>query len=228
MRAADGVLAGARPGLIVIEISTANPASTGALAAELAAKGGYFVDAPLGGTPVQAETGQLSAMVGCDEAVLEKITPVICAWAAKVTRIGPVGSGHKMKLLMNFIGFSYGALFSEVVVLGAKVGISPQTIREVISPSRMGNGFFETFMAYVVDRNRDSHKFSIANAAKDLRYLNDMASDADMVNNMAGAAKHYYTQAVATGHAEDYVPMLSDHFGALNGIDMAAEVKKGT
>ena len=228
MRAADGVLAGARPGLIVIETSTADPASTESLAAELAAKGGYFVDAPLGGTPVQAEAGQLSAMVGCDEAVLEKITPVISAWAAKLTRIGPVGSGHKMKLLMNFIGLSYGALFSEVVVLGAKVGISPQTIREVISPSRMGNGFFETFMAYVVDRNRDSHKFSIANAAKDLRYLNDMASDADMVNNMAGAAKHYYTQAVATGHAEDYVPMLSDHFGALNGIDMAAEVKKGT
>ena len=100
---------------------------------------------------------------------------------------------------MNFIGLSYGALFSEVVVLGAKVGISPQTIREVISPSRMGNGFFETFMGYVVDRNRDSHKFSIANAAKDLRYLNDMASDADVMNVMAGAAKHYYTHAIATG-----------------------------
>ena len=227
MRSSDGILAGARPGLIVIDTSTANPASTEALAAELAAKGGHFVDAPLGGTPVQAEAGQLSAMVGCDAAVLDKITPVISAWAAKITRIGPVGSGHKMKLLMNFIGLSYGALFSEVVVLGAKVGIAPQTIREVISPSRMGNGFFETFMGYVVDRNRDSHKFSIANAAKDLRYLNDMASDADVVNIMAAAARHYYTHVVATGHAEDYVPMLSDHVGVLNGIDMAAEVRKG-
>jgi 3-hydroxyisobutyrate dehydrogenase-like beta-hydroxyacid dehydrogenase len=213
--------------LIVIDTSTANPASTEALAAELAAMGGHFVDAPLGGTPVQAEAGQLSAMVGCDEAVFDRIRPVIDCWAAKATRIGPVGSGHKMKFLMNFIGLSYGALFSEVVVLGAKVGISPQTIREVISPSRMGNGFFETFMGYVVDRNRDSHKFSIANAAKDLRYLNDMASDADMVNIMAGAAKHYYTHAIATGRGEDYVPMLSDLVGALNGVDMAAEVKKG-
>lgn len=227
MRAPDGILAGARPGLIVIETSTANPASTAALAAELAAKGGYFVDAPLGGTPVQAEAGQLSAMVGCDEAILPQIAPVIGCWASKITRIGPVGSGHKMKLLMNFIGLSYGALFSEVVVLGAKVGISPQTIREVISPSRMGNGFFETFMSYVVDRNRDSHKFSIANAAKDLRYLNDMAADADMVNIMAGAAKHYYTHVAATGHAEDYVPMLSDHVGALNGVNMEDEVRKG-
>jgi 3-hydroxyisobutyrate dehydrogenase-like beta-hydroxyacid dehydrogenase len=227
MRAPDGILAGARPGLVVIDASTANPASTEALAAELAAKGGCFVDAPLGGTPVQAEAGQLSAMLGCDEAVIEKIRPVIDCWAAKVTLIGTVGSGHKMKLLMNFIGLAYGALFSEVVVLGAKVGISPQIIRDVISPSRMGNGFFETFMSYVVDRNRDSHKFSIANAAKDMRYLNDMASDANMMNIMAGAAKHYYTHVEATGHAEDYVPMLSDHVGALNGVNMEDEARKG-
>lgn len=221
-RGPDGILAGARPGLIVIDASTADPASTEALAAELAAKGGQFVDAPLGGTPVQAEAGQLSAMVGCDEAVLETIRPVIGTWAASMTRVGGVGAGHKMKLLMNFIGLSYGALFSEVVVLGAKVGISPATIREVIAPSRMGNGFFNTFMAYVVDRDRDSHKFSLENAAKDIRYLNDMAADANMVNIMAGAAKHYYTHAIATGHGADYVPHLSDRVAEINGIDLGA------
>jgi 3-hydroxyisobutyrate dehydrogenase-like beta-hydroxyacid dehydrogenase len=226
-RAPDGILAGARPGLIVIETSTADPASTEALAAELAAKGGHFVDAPLGGTPVQAEAGQLSAMIGCDAVVLEKVRPVIACWAAKLTHIGPVGSGHKMKLLMNFIGLSYAALYSEVLVLGAKTGISPQTIREVISPSRMGNGFFETFMGYAVDRNRDSHKFSIANAAKDMRYLNAMASNSSTMNIMAGAANQYYTHAEAQGRAEDYVPMLSDLVGALNGLDMAKVVREG-
>lgn len=227
LRGPDGILAGARPGLVVIDTSTANPGSTEALAAELAALGGHFVDAPLGGTPVQAEAGQLSAMVGCEPEVFARIRPVIDCWAARVSHIGPVGSGHKMKLVMNFISLSYGALYSEAVVLGAKVGISPQTIHEVIGPSRMGCGFFETFMGYVVERNRDAHKFSIANAAKDMRYLNDMASDADMVNLMAGAAKHYYTHAIATGRGDDYVPMLSDIVGALNGVDMDAEVKKG-
>ena len=226
-RGPDGILAGARPGLIVIETSTADPASTEALAAELAAKGGHFVDAPLGGTPVQAEAGQLSAMVGCDLAVFARVEPVIACWAAKITHVGPVGSGHKMKLLMNFVSLSYAALYSEMLVLGAKVGISPQTIREVISPSRMGNPFFETFMGYAVDRNRDSHKFSIANAAKDMRYLNAMASDANVMNIMAGAAKHYYTHVEAIGRAEDYVPMLCDHVAALNGVDMAEEVRKG-
>lgn len=223
----DGILAGARPGLIVIETSTSDPASTEALAAELGAKGGHFVDAPLGGTPVQAEAGQLSAMVGCDEAVFDRVKPVIATWAARITRIGPVGTGHKMKLLMNFISLSYGALFSEVAVLSAKIGIPPQTLREVIAPSRMGCGFFDTFMAYVVDRNRDAHKFSLANAAKDMRYVNAMASDANVMNIMAGAARQYYIHAEATGHGGDYVPMLSDLVGALNGVDMAAAVEKG-
>ncbi len=227
-RAADGILAGARPGLIVIETSTADPASTEALAAELAAKGGHFVDAPLGGTPVQAEAGQLSAMVGCDEAIFDTVLPVISVWAARVNRIGPVGSGHKMKLLMNFVSLSYAALYAEAMTLGAKTGISPQTFRQVIGASRMGNGFFETFMGYAVDRNRDSHKFSIANAAKDMRYLNSMASDANVMNIMAGAAKHYFTHVEAMGHADDYVPMLSDHVAALNGVDLAEEVRRGS
>ena len=191
------------------------------------AKGVHMVDAPLGRTPKEAEEGKLDAMVGCDEMLLEVITPVISCWAGTIKRIGPVGSGHKMKLLMNFIGMSYGALYSEAVVLGAKIGISPQTVREVIGPSRMGNGFFDTFMRYVVDRDRDAHKFAIANAAKDLRYISNMAADVQMMSIMASAARHYYAHVEAIGHADDYVPMLSDHVGALNGVNMEEALKKG-
>jgi 3-hydroxyisobutyrate dehydrogenase-like beta-hydroxyacid dehydrogenase len=226
-RGPDGILAGAHPGLIVIETSTADPASTEALAAELAAKGGHLVDAPLGGTPVQAEAGQLGAMVGCDEALFEQVRPVIACWATRITRIGPVGSGHKMKLLMNFLSLSYGALYSEMLALGAKVGIPPQTIREVIGPSRMGNGFFETFMAYAVDRDPDAHKFTLANAAKDIGYVTRMAGDARVMSLMASAARHYYTHAEATGHGQDYLPVLGDLVARLNGVDLAEEVRRG-
>lgn len=226
MHGENGILAGASPGLVVVDTSTADPSSTEALAARLAEKGGHMVDAPLGGTPVQAEAGELSAMVGGEKEVIARIRPVLDCWAASINHIGPVGAGHKMKLLMNFVGLSYGALFSELVVLGAKVGISPQKIHEVLSPSRMGSGFFETFMGYVVERNRESHKFSIENAAKDMRYLNEMAAEAGIVNIMAAAAKHYYTHAIATDHGEDYVPMLSDLVGEMNGIDMDRIVRE--
>jgi 3-hydroxyisobutyrate dehydrogenase-like beta-hydroxyacid dehydrogenase len=227
IRSEDGILAGARSGLIVVDTSTADPGSTVKLAGELAARGAYMVDAPLGRTPKEAEAGTLDSMVGGDEAIFQLVRPVMECWAGKITHIGPVGSGHKMKLLMNFIGMTYGALFSETVVLGAKIGISPQTIREVIGPSRMGNGFFDTFMRYVVDRDRDAHKFTIGNAAKDLRYVNNMAAEVQVVNVMAAAARHYYAHVEAIGHAGDYVPMLSDHVGTLNGIDMEEEVRKG-
>lgn len=227
IRGPDGILAGAQEGLVVVDTTTADPTSTLALAEDLAAKGGAMVDAPLGRTPKEAEEGMLDAMIGADPEVLEKIRPVLDCWAGTVTHMGPVGNGHKMKLLMNFISMSYGALFSEATVLAAKIGISPAQLREVIAPSRMGCGFFDTFMSYVVDRNRDAHKFAIANAAKDLRYVNAMATDAGVMNVMASAARHYYAHVEAIGAADDYVPMLSDHVGRLNGIDMDEVTKKG-
>lgn len=227
IRGDDGILAGAREGLIVIDTTTADPTSTMALAEEMAAKGVTMVDAPLGRTPKEAEAGTLDAMVGCDETVFETVSPVIDCWAGTITRIGPVGSGHKMKLMMNFLGAAYAALYSETAALGAKVGISPQTFREVIGPSRLGSGFFGTFMQYVCDRDENAHKFSIANMSKDIRYVNAMATDAGVVNVMAAAAKHYFTHAEAIGAGGDFVPMLSDHVGRLNGLDMAEEVRKG-
>ena len=227
IRGPDGILAGAREGLIVIDTTTADPVSTMALAAEMAEQGVKMVDAPLGRTPKEAEEGKLDAMVGCDEADFATVSPVIDCWAGTITRIGPTGSGHKMKLLMNFLGAAYAALYSETAALGAKVGISPHTFRDVIGPSRLGSGFFGTFMTYVCDRDRDAHKFSIANMSKDIRYVNAMATDAGVMNVMAAAAKHYFTHAEAIGAGQDYVPMLSDHVGRLNGLDMEAEVKKG-
>jgi 3-hydroxyisobutyrate dehydrogenase-like beta-hydroxyacid dehydrogenase len=132
-----------------------------------------------------------------------------------------------MKLLMNFIGMSYGALYSETVVLGAKIGISPQMIRSVIAPGRMGNGFFDTFMHYVVDRDPDAHKFTIGNAAKDLRYINNLANEARLMNVIGSAVKQYYAHVEAIGHGDDYVPMLSDHVGALNGVSMEKASRDG-
>jgi 3-hydroxyisobutyrate dehydrogenase-like beta-hydroxyacid dehydrogenase len=82
-------------------------------------------------------------------------------------------------------------------------------------------------MQYVCDRDENAHKFSIANLSKDIRYVNAMATDAGVMNVMASAARHYFTHAEAIGKGGDFVPMLSDHIGNLNGMDLAAEVAKG-
>lgn len=227
VRGPGGLLEGVRSGSIVIDCSTSDPTSTLVLAGELAARGATLVDAPLGRTPKEAEEGTLDTMVGCDEDLFERLLPVFRCWAGNINRVGPTGAGHKMKLLMNFISMGYAALYSEATVLGAKVGLPPQELRRVIGSSRLTNGFFDTFMNYVCDRNRDAHKFTIANGSKDLRYLNAMAAEAGVMNVIAGSARQYFVHAEATGHAGDYVPMLSDHVGALNGVNLADEVEKG-
>ncbi len=227
IRGPDGILASGRTGLIVIDTTTADPGSTVALAGELAAAGMILVDAPLGRTPKEAEEGTLDAMVGADPETLERIRPVIACWAATVRHIGPTGSAHRMKLLMNFVALGYGALYAEALALGAKTGIAPQTFRAVIRSSRMANGFFETFMRYAVDRDPDAHKFTLENASKDVRYAAAMASKAGVANVLGAAIGHYYTLAEAGGKGGDYLPTLSDFVATLNGLDLAQAVKEG-
>ncbi|QDC11318.1 NAD(P)-dependent oxidoreductase [Oceanicola sp. D3] len=223
----DGILAGARPGLIVVECSTADPVSTMKLAAALEAKGGRLVDAPLGRTPKEAEEGTLDAMVGADDESYAKVLPVIECWAGTINHLGPTGNGHKMKLLMNFVSMGYASLYAEAAVLGAKVGISPQQFQTVIGGSRLGNGFFDTFTRGCVGREAEVHKFTIQNASKDLRYVNSMAVDAGVVNVVASAVRHYFSHVEAIGAGGDFVPFVTDHVARLNGLDMEEEVKKG-
>jgi 3-hydroxyisobutyrate dehydrogenase-like beta-hydroxyacid dehydrogenase len=218
IRDADGVKAGAHKGLVVVDCSTANPVSTEALAAELAGFGVDFADAPLGGTPAQAEIGQLTAMVGADPAVFKRIEPAISAWAGKVVHLGPVGIGHKMKLLNNFLSMGYAAIYAEALAIGQKVGVSIEVFDSVVRGSRMDCGFYQTFMGYALEGNRDSHKFALTNGAKDLRYVDAMANAAQVSNPISSAAKNLFAQAVGAGKGQDYVPMLADFVAEQNGF----------
>lgn len=227
LRGEDGIMASGKSGLIVIDATTADPNSTVALAAEMAACNMVLVDAPLGRTPAEAAAGTLDAMVGCSPEVFETIKPVIATWAGNINHMGPVGSAHRMKLVMNFIGMGYAALYSEAMVMAVKSGLTPQDVERVIGSSRLSNGFFETFMKYAVGRDPNAHKFTIQNAAKDTRYIASMAMAASMANPMGSAIRNAFAQAEAAGKGGDYVPSLSDHIAGLNGLDLAAAVKKG-
>jgi 3-hydroxyisobutyrate dehydrogenase-like beta-hydroxyacid dehydrogenase len=223
MRGPDGLLAGAAPGTVIIDCTTADPTSTLQLASEAAAVGVTFVDAPLGGTPAQAEAGQLSAMVGTDEATYARIEPVIRAWAAKSVRIGAVGDGHKMKLLNNFVSLGYASIYAEALTLAQKTGISPQVFDSVLRGSRMDCGFYQTFFDWVINRNPEAHKFTLANALKDVRYLDGLANAAGVANPVGSAVKNAFATAVASGHGGDFVPTLSDFVAGLNGVSLAPD-----
>lgn len=223
VRGPEGLAAGLAPGSVIVDCTTAEPTSTLALAAEVAEKGIAYCDAPLGGTPAQAEEGKLSAMVGASPEVFARIRPVCESWAQKVIHLGPVGDGHKMKLVNNFLSMGYGAIYSEALALARKVGISPQVFDSVIRGGRMDSGFYQTFMGYVLERNREAHKFTLVNALKDMRYLEALADSVGFANPVGNAVKNSYALACAAGLGEDYVPMLSDFIAGLNGVSLVEE-----
>ena len=82
-------------------------------------------------------------------------------------------------------------------------------------------------MGYLIEGNREAHKFTLSNAFKDLRYLESMADAAGLVNPMGNAVKNAFATAIAAGAdgPEDYVPMLVEHIGRLNGTRLTPETR---
>lgn len=218
----DGLAAAGKP-LLIIDCSTADPASTRRLAARLAPQGITLIDAPLGKTPKDAWEGTLDVMVGGEPKVVARARPILDAFAGRVVPTGPVGTGHTMKLLNNFLSMGYAALYAEALMVGAKSGLTPQVFDSVIQNGRMDCGFYQTFRRYVIERDRNAHRFTIANAHKDMTYLAGFAQALGVANPVGAAVRNSFALAVGGGRGEDYVPMLSDIVAAMNGTSLVPD-----
>ncbi len=218
IRGADGIIASKREGLIVIDCSTSDPVSTLQLAEELSAQGMRFADAPLSRTPKEAEAGTLDTMVGADPEVFAAIRPVLECWAGVIVHLGPVGLGHKMKLINNFIAMGYAALYSEALAIARKSGLTAEQVNSVIAPGRLSNGFYETFMKWTLERDENAHRFTVTNAHKDMRYMANMANAAGATNPIQSVVKNHLASMDAMGNGDKYLPMLADFIAAMNGL----------
>jgi len=215
----EGLASAGRP-LVIIDCSTSDPAQTMALAARLAERGITLIDAPLSRTPKEAWEGTLDVMVGGAEEVVARVRPIIDCFAGRVVHTGPTGTGHTMKLLNNFLSMGYAALYAEALALGAKAGLTPQVFDQVIRGGRMDSAFYQTFMKYVLERDRNAHLFAIRNALKDMTYLAGFAAATQFANPMGAAVRNSFAAAVGAGRGEDFVPMLSDFVAAANGVSL--------
>jgi 3-hydroxyisobutyrate dehydrogenase-like beta-hydroxyacid dehydrogenase len=191
------------------------------LAAELAPRGITLIDAPLSRTPKDAAEGNLDVMVGGEEKAVARARPVIDCFAGRVVHTGPTGSGHAMKLLNNFVAMGYAAVYSEALALAGKAGLTPKVFDAVIRDGRMDCAFYRTFFKYVLERDRDAHKFALRNALKDMNYLAAFAQATDVANPLQAATRNSFATAVGLGRGDDYVPMLSDIIAELNGVKPA-------
>lgn len=202
-----GLLAGARPGLVIVDCSTSEPDSTARLRDRCAAQGVSFVDAPLSRTPVEAEAGRLNVMVGADEAVFQALRPVLACFAENIFHVGGPGAGHTLKLLNNFIAQAICTATAEAFAVGQKSGIRLQSLVDLVSQGPVNCGLFQA-MAKTLNGQMDGLKFELDNARKDVRYYTHLAENLAVPSVMGEAVHQSLVVASALGHGRKFVPSL--------------------
>jgi 3-hydroxyisobutyrate dehydrogenase-like beta-hydroxyacid dehydrogenase len=192
-----GLLPGLRPGTVVIECSTAIPSSTVRVAQAVQAAGGRFLDCPMTRTPKEAAEGRLNLLVGGDAALLEECGPVLRCFAENITHVGPVGAGHGMKLLHNYVSLGMITLLSEAAACAQRSGVTPAAFVDVLAKGGGGGMALERLKPFLLAGDTAGLRFSVANGRKDLDYYNTMAADAKSPQAIAAAVLATLESALA-------------------------------
>ncbi len=204
----QGVLQGLKAGTIVIDCSTAIPTSTEKIATQVQARGGRFLDAPMTRTPKEAAEGRLNLLVGGDAALFATCRPLLSCFAENIVHTGPVGSGHRMKLLHNYVSLGTVTLLAEAAACAQLSGVNAQTFVDVLA---MGGGWgaaLERLKPTLANGDTSGLRFSMSNALKDLSYYNQMALDTQADRTVAEAVKNTLQTACQAGDPQALVPEL--------------------
>lgn len=212
----DGLLAGARPGLLVVDCSTSEPDSTARLRALAATRGVHLVDAPLARTPVEAELGKLNVMVGAEPGHFARLEPVLRCFAENVFHVGAPGAGHTIKLLNNFIAQAICTATAEAFAVGQRAGVDLRKLVELVSAGAVNSGLFQA-MAKTLSGDLGGLKFELDNARKDIRYYTHLAENLAVPSLMGEAVHQSLALASALGFGRKYVPSLVEAQEQLTG-----------
>ena len=212
MNGADGVIAGLKPGVIVIDFGTSLPESTKVLGEKVAAAGATYLDAPLSRTPSHALDGLLNIMCSGDRAAFDQIHPVLNDLGENVFHLGVLGTGHKIKLINNFFAMTTANAMAEAFAMADLAGVSRQGLYDVMSAGPLQSGMMDFIKAYGIGGNPEALAFSVRNAAKDVGYYRKMAQDLGADTIMSGCANEALTTAVEQGMGDNLVPQMVDFF----------------
>jgi 3-hydroxyisobutyrate dehydrogenase-like beta-hydroxyacid dehydrogenase len=216
----DGVIAHLRPGMVVVDCSTALPESSARMAAAITAAGGQFLDAAMTRLPQHARAGTLNLLIGGDPALLEQLRPLLDTFSETITHIGGVGSGHLMKLLHNYVSLGFMALLAEVAAHGQKAGLEMATLVDVLAQGGGGGTALQRISPFLLTGDPSSVPFFISNAAKDLGYYRQAAEAANAYRAIADAVGGTLDAVVSNGHGQDFVPRLAELLKILGDVSV--------
>jgi 3-hydroxyisobutyrate dehydrogenase len=197
----EGALAAMQPNSVVVESSTLSPKWIEELYTAAKDRGLRTVEAPVTGSRVQAEAGQLIFLAGADAETLESITPVLRCMSREILHLGPIGSGAQMKLINNFLCGVQIASFAEALAWIEHSGLKREMALEYLKRGAPGSGIITAMADRMTQRNYEVN-FLLRLMAKDLRYAHAAAAQQGIDLTTSATAEQLFRKAQEAGHGE--------------------------
>lgn len=204
----QGLLRGLRPGALLIDQTTGDPADTREMASTLEASGIRLIDAPVSGGKAGAAAGTIAVMVGADDETFSIAKPILQAISSNIFHAGGIGNGHVIKLVNNMMSTVQRALSFEAVSLAAKCGVPPDIATEILLKSGGRNAYLERMMAPRILQGKLNVGFTLALAHKDLRLACQMASDAGVPALIGNLTRDIYQLCISEMGGEAQVDTI--------------------
>jgi 2-hydroxy-3-oxopropionate reductase len=214
----NGVLEGAKAGLILVDMSSIAPLVSKQLAAEVQKKGVEMLDAPVSGGEPKAKDGTLSIMVGGKKEIFEQVEPILKCMGASAVLVGDIGSGNITKLANQIIVALNIAAMSEAMVLATKAGVDPEKVFQAIKGGLAGSTVLNAKVPLALDGNFKPG-FRIALHIKDLSNALDTAHELGVPIPLTSGVLEIMQALKVDGKAGD------DHGGIIQFYEALAKVK---
>ena len=214
-----GILSHAKPGSVMLDMSTVDPETTDTMAALARARGIGFVDAPVGRLASHADRGESLFMVGGSEADVARVRPMLEAMGNTIYHCGDVGTGTRTKLVNNYLAVTSCQLNAEALALSQRFGLSLPTTLDVLYGTTAVNGQLKIAWPVKVLKGDIEPGFTIDLAHKDLTLIVEAANAARVPMPLAAAAREAFSTARARGMgAKDFSAMV-DNLCDMAGIE---------
>ncbi len=215
----NGIKAGAKPGLVVVDASTISPSASVGISEALGAVGVEFLGAPCTGSTPGAINGTLTFMIGGKEEVFEAMRPYFETMGKKLYYCGGPGTGLHAKLTQNLVLSNILQAFNEGVVLSTRAGIDPKMMLDILSNSAAKSGLIE-YKAPFIFRRDFTTNFSVKWMHKDIGLMLDSAAELNVPLPLTALTRQMFQAAIATGHGEEDICSTIKVLEGLTGVEV--------
>jgi 3-hydroxyisobutyrate dehydrogenase-like beta-hydroxyacid dehydrogenase len=205
----QGLTSAARLPAVIVDLSTTTVGLARTLAERLSSKGVTFADAPVARTREAAQRGELSIMVGADEALYARLEPLLRYMGSDITRCGGVGCGQVVKLVNNALVFENTVAIAEMMVLGERAGVEPAVLLDAVSKGS-GDSFALRNHARksMLPRQFPTQSFPPEYVLKDIGYVLELAEQYGVSARVTRLSQRYYSATATHGWSGRYYPAV--------------------